>query len=56
MSAAVATTAILISRQFILATAIDRFGWFGVERVAISWQRLLGLALLAAGSVLTLKR
>jgi len=52
----VATTAMLIAGQFVLATAIDRFGWFGVEQVAVSWQRLLGLALLAAGAVLTLKR
>jgi transporter family-2 protein len=52
----VATTAILISGQFALATVIDRLGWFGVEQVAVSWQRVLGLALLAAGAVLTLKR
>jgi len=52
----VATTAMLIAGQFILATAIDRFGWFGVDRVAISWERLLGLVLLAAGALLTLRR
>jgi len=52
----VATTAMLISGQFILATAIDRFGLFGVDRVAVSWPRLLGLALLTAGAVLTLRR
>jgi bacterial/archaeal transporter family-2 protein len=52
----VATTAILITSQFALATAIDRYGWFGADRVAVSWQRLLGLALLAAGAALTLKR
>jgi transporter family-2 protein len=52
----VATTAMLIAGQFALATAIDRFGWFGVDRVAISWQRLLGLGLLAAGALLTLRR
>jgi bacterial/archaeal transporter family-2 protein len=52
----VATTAMLIAGQFVLATAIDRFGLFGVERVAVSWPRLLGLALLAAGAVLTLRR
>jgi transporter family-2 protein len=52
----VATTAILITGQFALATAIDRFGWFGVQQVAVSWQRLLGLTLLAAGAILTLRR
>jgi bacterial/archaeal transporter family-2 protein len=52
----VATTAMLIAGQFVLAMAIDRFGWFGVERAAISWQRLLGLVLLGAGALLTLRR
>ena len=52
----VATTAFLIAGQFTLATVIDRFGWFGAEQVALGWPRVLGLALLAAGAVLTLKR
>ena len=52
----VATSAFLIVGQFSLATAIDRFGWFGVQQVPLGWPRLLGLALLAAGAALTLKR
>jgi len=52
----VATTAFLIVGQFALATLIDRLGWFGVEPIALAWPRILGLALLAAGAVLTLKR
>ena len=53
----VATTAFLIVGQFTLATVIDRFGWFGIQRRARShWPRVLGLALLAAGAALTLKR
>lgn len=52
----VATTSVLIAAQFSLATVIDRYGWFGVERIAVSWQRVLGLALLAVGAALTLKR
>jgi len=52
----VATTAFLIVGQFALATAIDRFGWFGTEPIALGWPRLLGLVLLAAGAALTLKR
>ena len=52
----VATTAFLIVGQFSLATAIDRFGWFGVQQVPLDWPRLLGLAMLAAGAALTLKR
>lgn len=52
----VATTSVLIAAQFTLATIIDRFGWFGVERIAIGWPRLLGLTFLCIGAVLTLKR
>ncbi len=52
----VATTAFLIVAQFSLATVIDRFGLFGVQTVALGWPRLLGLAFLAAGAALTLKR
>ena len=52
----VATTAVLIAAQFALATLIDRFGWFGVDAVAVSWPRIAGLVLLAAGAALTLKR
>jgi len=52
----VATTAFLIAAQLSLATAIDRFGWFGVERVAVSWPRVLGVVLLIAGAALTLRR
>jgi transporter family-2 protein len=52
----VATTAVLIAAQFSLATAIDRYGWFGVERIAVTWQRVLGIALLFVGAALTLRR
>ena len=52
----VATTSVLIAAQFSLAAVIDRFGWFGVERVAIGWPRVLGLAFLCIGAVLTLRR
>jgi transporter family-2 protein len=52
----VATTAVLIAAQFALATVIDRYGWFGVERIAVSWQRVLGIGLLFVGAALTLRR
>jgi len=52
----VATTAVLIAAQFTLATVIDRNGWFGIERIAVSWPRLLGIALLFVGAALTLRR
>jgi transporter family-2 protein len=52
----VATTAVLIASQFALAAIVDNRGWFGVERVPLSWSRVAGLALLAAGAFLTLRR
>ena len=52
----VATTATLIAAQFTLAAAIDRFGWFGVERIDVTWQRVAGIALLFVGTALTLRR
>ena len=52
----VATTAVLIAAQFALATMIDRYGWFGVDRIAVSWQRVLGICLLFVGAALTLRR
>ena len=52
----VATTAFLIAAQFALAAVIDRYGWFGVEQIALSWPRVLGLGFLVAGAALTLRR
>ena len=52
----VATTAVLIAAQFALAAVIDRYGWFGVDRVALTWPRVLGLGLLIVGAALTLRR
>jgi transporter family-2 protein len=51
-----ATTALLIAGQFALAGVIDRFGWFGVDRVAFTWPRIAGIMLLAIGAALTLRR
>jgi transporter family-2 protein len=53
---ATATIGLLIAGQLAMAAAIDRYGWFGVERVPLTWQRSLGVLLLAAGAVLTLRR
>ena len=52
----VATTAFLIAAQFALAAVIDRYGWFGVDRVALTWPRVLGLGRLIVGAALTLRR
>lgn len=50
-----ALTAATIAGQLTLALAIDHFGWFGVERSAISSARLAGVALLAAGTYLVVR-
>jgi transporter family-2 protein len=52
----VATTAVLIAAQFTLASVIDRFGWFGVDRIALSWTRVVGISLLFLGAALVLRR
>ena len=51
-----ATVAIMIAGQLAMGAVIDRFGLFGVDRVTLQWPRVLGIALLAAGAALTLKR
>ena len=38
------------------AAAVDHFGWLGVERIAIGWPRLVGIALLLGGAALVLRR
>jgi transporter family-2 protein len=51
-----ATIAIVIAGNLLSAALIDRLGLFGVEQVGLSWPRILGFVLLAAGAALTLKR
>jgi bacterial/archaeal transporter family-2 protein len=53
---AAATIGLLIAGQLAMAAAIDRYGWFGVDKVALTWPRALGILLLAAGAVLTLRK
>jgi transporter family-2 protein len=52
----VATSAFLIAAQFGLAAVIDRYGWFGVERVPVTWARVVGIVFLVLGAGLTLRR
>jgi bacterial/archaeal transporter family-2 protein len=52
----VATSAVLIAAQFSLAAIIDKFGWFGVDQIALSWPRVLGIVLLFVGAALTLRK
>ena len=53
---ATATIGILIAGQLLMGAAIDRFGLFGVDQIAISPARALGIALLGIGAALSLVR
>lgn len=50
-----ATIGLVIAGNLVMAAAIDRWGLFAQEQIPITWHRLLGLALLAAGSALLLR-
>lgn len=50
-----ATIGLVIAGNLVMAAAIDRWGLLGQDEIPITWHRLLGLALLAAGSALTLR-
>jgi bacterial/archaeal transporter family-2 protein len=51
-----AVVALLIAGQLAMGALIDRFGWFGVEKVPLGATRLLGIALLAVGTALVLRK
>jgi transporter family-2 protein len=53
---ATTTIGILIAGQLVMGAVIDRFGWFGVEQIGLSWTRLAGIALLGAGAALSLAK
>jgi bacterial/archaeal transporter family-2 protein len=53
---ATATIGILIAGQLVMGAIIDRFGLFGVDEIAISWPRALGILLLGVGAALSLVR
>jgi len=50
------TIGIIIALNLAVGTAIDRFGWFGYDRIALSGPRLVGLVLLGAGAALSLHK
>jgi bacterial/archaeal transporter family-2 protein len=49
-------TAVVILGQLAISVAVDRFGLLGVARQSIDLQRIIGLALLAAGVVLVVRK
>jgi transporter family-2 protein len=51
-----ATVGILIAGQLVMGAAIDRWGLFRSERIPLHWPRLVGIALLAVGAALSLRK
>jgi bacterial/archaeal transporter family-2 protein len=48
-------TAATIAGQLTLSVVLDRLGVLGLDERAITWEKLLGIALLAAGTVLIVR-
>jgi transporter family-2 protein len=53
---ATATIGILIAGQILMGAVIDRYGLFGVDQIALSPARVVGIALLGIGAALSLVR
>ena len=53
---ATATIGLLIAGQLAMGTVIDRFGLFGLDKIPIDATRVIGIALLAVGAALSLKK
>jgi transporter family-2 protein len=51
LSPTVAISAILLA-QLTIAALIDAFGWLGAEKVPFTWQKYVGVVLMAAGVLL----
>ena len=51
-----ATVGILIAGQLAMGAAIDRWGLFRSEQIALGWPRVVGIALLAVGAALSLRK
>jgi transporter family-2 protein len=48
-------TAAVIAGQLSLSVVLDRLGVLGLDERAITWEKLLGIALLAIGTVLVVR-
>jgi bacterial/archaeal transporter family-2 protein len=48
-------TVALIAGQLTLSVVLDRLGVLGLEQRAITWEKMLGIALLAAGTMLVVR-
>jgi transporter family-2 protein len=48
-------TAAVIAGQLALSVVLDRLGVLGLDERAITWEKLLGIALLALGTLLIVR-
>jgi transporter family-2 protein len=55
IGAALALSLFLVG-QLVAALLIEHHGWFHVPRVAVSWQRIAGIALIVGGALLLRRR
>ncbi len=53
---ATATIGIVTGGNLATGVAIDRFGLFGLERIGLTWWRVVGVALLVVGAALVLRK
>jgi bacterial/archaeal transporter family-2 protein len=51
-----ATIGTVIAGNLLMAAVIDQFGMFGLDKIAITWPRALGLVFLATGTALSLHK
>jgi len=51
-----ATIGLVVAGNLAMGAVIDRFGLFGLDRIALGWPRLLGIVLLGVGAALSLHR
>ncbi|MFW1857658.1 DMT family transporter [Acinetobacter defluvii] len=47
---------LIIFGQIMMSMLLDHFGWLGVEKTQLNWQRLLGGVVIFIGVLLTLQR
>ena len=50
-----AVTAATVTGQLVASVALDRLGAFGLDERPLSWQRVVGVTLLAAGTLLLVR-
>ena len=49
-------SALIIFGQIMMSMLLDHFGWLGIEKTQLNWQRLFGGVVIFIGVLLTLQR